>query len=97
MGREDRRRRCGSSPRGLIGALPLPPRLRIVYTAVFDEDVRVAVGRDVLLIGVPGKLPSLRGSGESFRMDNADGVRVCLSPDPVRRIGSAVNGPSGPG
>lgn len=104
MGSDDRRRRCASTLPGFAeegagAALLLPPRLRVVYTAVFDEEVRVAAGRGVLLSGVPGRLPSFRGSGESLRMDRAEGARAAgRSPEPVRRMGSAAaNGPSGPG
>lgn len=96
MGRDERRWRWGSTL-DFTGALPLLTRLRVIWTAVLDEDVRVTVGRGVLLIGVPGTLPSLRGRGESFLIDNADGARTDLSPDPVRRIGSAENMPSGLG
>ena len=75
-----------------LGALPLP-RFRIVL----EDDIRVTVCREGPLTGVPGML-SLRGRGESLRMDKDEGTRACVpAPDVVRRTISARNGLSAPG
>lgn len=96
MGSEESLRRCESVVRAL--PLLLPPRLRAVYPeAVFEDGFRMGCGRGVVLRGVPGVLPSARGSGESLRMERTDGARCRPAAEPARGIPSPGAPPSGPG
>lgn len=95
-GREESLRLCASPD--LMLALPLPPRLRVVYTEPVLEDVfRAAWGRGVARRGVPGVLPSLRGRGESFLSDKAEGALGLPSAEPARWTPSPANVGSAPG
>lgn len=64
---------------------------------MLDDVFRAACGRGVARRGVPGVLPSVRGKGESFLKDRAEGALGRPAAEPVRWSPSPVDAASAPG